>query len=47
MKAERINLETEFLADIATNNGFVVECEETAEDIIKNIVSYIIILIKQ
>lgn len=28
MKAERINLETEFLADIATNNGFVVEKED-------------------
>ena len=28
------------------NNCFVVECEETPEDIIKNIVSYIIILIK-
>ena len=28
MKAVRINLETEFLADMATNNGFVVEKED-------------------
>ena len=28
MKAERINLETEFLADMATHNGFRVEKED-------------------
>ena len=28
------------------NNGFVIECDETIDEVIKNVVSYIFILVK-
>ena len=42
-----LSLKRTLFHDGKQNNGFIIESDETSEEVIKNFVSYILILIKQ